>query len=187
MLVKPSIRNSIQMEVSEARQLFDPHELTKPYLDHLRSESPQMTALMHEALRCYTASSSIRLTLAPVPIGKRVIPTNSVVLVPFRPLHYDEEVFGSDVNTFNPDRFVKNKGLSNSQNFKPFSAGSSYCPGRKLATMEFIGFVAEMLGAYDVEVVGEMKVPSADERTPTKGIVLPIETEDLTLRISRKR
>jgi cytochrome P450 len=145
-----------------------------------------MTSLLHESLRYYSASSSIRLTLVPVAIGKRVIPAKSVVFIPFRPLHYDEEVFGFDVNTFNPDRFVKDKTLSSSQNFKPFSGGSSYCPGRVLARMEFVVFLAELLGAYNVVVVGRSEVPSTDQKTPTKGILMPIVKEDLELKISRR-
>lgn len=145
-----------------------------------------MTSLLHESLRYYSASSSIRLTLVPVPIGKRIIPAKSVVLIPFRPLHYDEQVFGPDVNVFNPDRFIKDKSLSSSQNFKPFSGGSSYCPGRVLAKMEFVVFVAELLGAYNVEVIGDGKLPLTDEKTPTKGIMMPVGKEDLELEISRR-
>jgi cytochrome P450 len=146
-----------------------------------------MTAILHESLRCYSASSSIRATLAPVPIGKRVIPAKSVVFIPFRPLHYDKEVFGTDVNSFNPDRFYNDKSLSTSQNFKPFSGGSSYCPGRVLARMEFVAFVAELLGSYDVEIVGESKVPRTNQKTPTKGILMPIGKEDIKMKISRRR
>jgi cytochrome P450 len=151
LLTSSSVRDGVQLEVSRARQLLNSPELTKPYLDHLRSKTPYMTSLLHESLRYYSASSSIRLTLVPVAIGKRVIPAKSVVFIPFRPLHYDEEVFGFDVNTFNPDRFVKDKTLSSSQNFKPFSGGSSYCPGRVLARMEFVVFLAELLGAYGIQ------------------------------------
>lgn len=183
LLTNPSIRDDIRSEVSKARQLLNSSQLTKPYLDHLRSETPRMTAIFHESLRCYSASSSIRLTLAPVAIGKRVIPAESVVLIPFRPLHYDREVFGSDVDLFNPDRFIRDKNLSTSQSFKPFSGGSSYCPGRVLAKMEFVSFVAELLGAYDVEILGESRVPRTDEKMPTKGIMMPVEKEDISMNI----
>ncbi|KAF2470887.1 cytochrome P450 [Lindgomyces ingoldianus] len=187
LLTSSSIRDDIQTEVSRARQLLNSHQLTESYLNNLRSETPHITAIFHESLRYYSASSSIRLTLAPVAIGKRVIPTKSVVFIPFRPLHYDAEVFGSDVNSFNPDRFFNDKKLSSSQNFKPFSGGSSYCPGRVLARMEFAVFVGELLGAYNVEVLGEGKVPTTDEKTPTKGILMPIEREDISVKVSCRK
>jgi cytochrome P450 len=186
MLTSSQIRDDIQSEVSKARQLLNPSQPIKPYTAHLRSETPRMTAIFQESLRYYSASSSTRLTVAPVAIGKRTIPANSYVFIPFRPLHYDKEVFGSDVDSFNPDRFFNDKSLSISQNFKPFSGGNSYCPGRRLARMQFLSFVAELLGAYDVEVGGDCKVPRTDERTPTKGLLMPVQEEDIQMKISRR-
>ncbi|KAF2010561.1 cytochrome P450 [Aaosphaeria arxii CBS 175.79] len=187
LLTNSSIRDDIQSEVFEARQLIDSPRLSESYLSHLRNETPRIAALLHESLRYYSASSSIRLTLAPVAIGKRIIPAKSVVFIPFRPLHYDAEVFGSDVNLFNPDRFFNDKKLSSSQNFKSFSGGSSYCPGRVLARVEFAAFVGELLGAYNVEVVSECRVPTTDEKVPTKGILMPMSGEDLSVKISYKK
>ena len=100
------------MEVLQARNVLNSREPTETYLTKLRRETPHITAVLNESLRCYSASSSIRLTLAPVAIGKRVIPAKSIVFIPFRPLHYDAEVFGSDVKLFNPDRFLRDGALN---------------------------------------------------------------------------
>jgi cytochrome P450 len=116
-----------------------------------------------------------------------MIPAGSVVFIPFRPLHYDAEDFGSDVESFNPDRFFNNSKLSRSQSFKPFSGGSSYCPGRTLARMEFAAFVGELLGKYDVGVTSRSKVPSLDDKTPTKGIMMPRDGDDITVRLICKK
>lgn len=182
LLTNPTIRHDIQIEVSLARQLLTSPGLTDSYLTHLRNETPHLTAILYESLRYYSASSSIRATTGPVLIGTRIIPSKSVVFIPFRPLHYDTEVFGSDVDTFNPDRFFNDKKLSSSQNFKPFSGGSSYCPGRVLAKMEVAAFVAELVGRYEVEVLEE-GVPGTDEKTPTKGILMPVGGQDVRFRI----
>jgi hypothetical protein len=52
--------------------------------------------------------------------------------------------------------------------------------------MEVAGFVGELLGAYNVEIVGKRNVPSTDSKTPTKGILMPVEEEDISLRVSPK-
>ena len=184
LLTNPAIQIGIQNEAKEA--LAQPS--SELYLNYLREQTPHTAALFHESLRYYSASSSIRLTLSPTPIGSKIVPAKSVVFIPFRPLHYDAEVFGPDVHLFNPDRFFNDKKLATSQNFKPFSGGSSYCPGRTLARQEFAVFVSELLEKYDVEIVGKGEgLPHVDEKTPTKGIMMPKEGEDLRLRIMRKR
>jgi cytochrome P450 len=160
------------------------------YLSYLREQTPHMTAVFHEALRYYSASSSIRFAVAPTPVGSKIVPANSVIFIPFRPLHFDGEVFGPDVDSFNPDRFIRNKKLASSQNFRPFSGGTSYCPGRTLARQEFAVFVTELLGKYDIEVLGGgdgMRMPQVDEKTPTKGIRIPKKGDDIRLKISRKK
>jgi cytochrome P450 len=189
LLKNPSIRAAVKTEIEVVRQKLESSNTHNPqYLTHLRTQTPQITALFQETLRCYSASSSIRVTLAPVPIGKRIIPAKSVVFIPFRPLHFDPDVFGSNADQFHPERFIEDKKLAGSQSYKPFSSGSSHCPGRVLARMEFAAFIADFLGTYSVEVEGggDGEVPKTDKKTPTKGLLMPADGEDITLRICKR-
>lgn len=177
----------MQSEVGQGQELLNSAQPSDSYFNYLRLETPQISANLNESLRCYSASSSIRLTVDPVRIGDRIIPEKSVVFIPFRPLHYDAEVFGPDTDSYNPYRFLNDKSLSTSQNFKPFSGGSSYCPGRVLAKMEFAAFISSLLSKYDVVVLGQGKIPGLGAKTPTKGIMMPTKGEDIRLRLSNKK
>ncbi|KAF1951248.1 cytochrome P450 [Byssothecium circinans] len=156
----------------------------------LRDSTPWTSALFNEALRYYSASSSIRLALTSTRIGNRVLPAKSVVFIPFRPNHFTDSFSTAssavdDSHVFSPQRFVRNKKLSASQNFRPFSGGSSYCPGRVLARQEAAAFVALLVGKYGVEVV-EGGVPETQGRVPAKGFMKAKEGQDVRIKIIKR-
>jgi cytochrome P450 len=153
-------------------------------LAYLRGSTPWTSALFHESLRYYSASSSIRATSRPALVHGKLIPAASVVFLPFRPQHFDPSIFGEDADMFAPGRFINDKRLSNSPRFRGFSGGNSYCPGRALARMQFTILVALMLGKYDVKVIGK-GVPVTDTKVPTKGMLAPKKGEEVILKIIR--
>ncbi|KAF2248090.1 cytochrome P450 [Trematosphaeria pertusa] len=180
LLNTPSLLSTIQDETAPAFL-----EDGTPNLSYLRESTPWTSGLFHEALRYYSASASIRVATCPTFVSGKLIPANSVVFLPFRPQHYDACIFGNDVDSFAPGRFVKDKRLSNSPKFRAFSGGSSYCPGRVVARQECAIFIALLLRKYKVEVVNP-GIPERDFRTPTKGFVSPKAGEDVILRLGKK-
>ncbi|KAF2643894.1 cytochrome P450 [Massarina eburnea CBS 473.64] len=157
---------------------------------YLRDSTPWTVALFNEALRFYSASSSIRLAWTPTRIGNMIIPAKSVVFIPFRPNHFTDPFsttsYTNDVHIFNPERFVKDKKLATSQIFRPFSGGSSYCPGRVMARQEVVAFITLLLGKYEVEVLGDANVPETQKRVPAKGFLKAKEGQDMKIRIGRR-
>lgn len=121
---------------------------------------------------------------APTFIGGKELPTGSRVVVPFRQLHFDGSVYGPDVNSFVPERFIRSKTLDHSPSYLPFGGGISYCPGRFLARDEFSVFVALVLSRFDVEVVGDKKVLELDTMKPSTGLLSPKPGEDVLLRLA---
>lgn len=150
-------------------------------IKHLMDSCPWTSAVFYEALRCYSASSSIRLVTVPTVIGGKLLPTGSRVMVPFRQMLLDPNAFGVDVGVFNPERFIRDKRLAGSASYRPFGGGSSYCPGRFIARQECVVFIALLFSKYDVEVGGERKVPQLDIGKPTTGLMSPCEGEDVVL------
>ncbi|CAD6446126.1 2e5bed58-8b25-417b-ab5c-118505115baa [Sclerotinia trifoliorum] len=157
---------------------------TKEKLSFLMDSSPWLAGLFHETLRLCSASSSIRLVTAPTKIGGKILPVGSRVIVPFRQMHFDERVFGGDIEAFHPERFVENKGLVNSTSYRPFGGGISYCPGRFIARQEVCVFIALLLKGYQTELVGDRKFPKLDAGKPTTGLMDAKIGEEVLLKLT---
>ncbi|KAK2666784.1 Cytochrome P450, E-class, group IV [Fusarium oxysporum f. sp. vasinfectum] len=74
--------------------------------------------------------------------------------------HYEDSVWGADVNVFNPERFLpSSKGSTEDERkrkaaYIPFGGGRHLCPGRNLALAEIIGFASALLLGFEIEAVG---------------------------------
>ncbi|PSN66567.1 cytochrome P450 [Corynespora cassiicola Philippines] len=176
----PSLLSKIQAELTHP-----PAGEKSMDLAYLRNSTPWTSALFHESLRYYSASSSIRATSRPAVVRGKTIPAGSVVFLPFRPQHFDPSIFGDDADSFDPTRFINDKKLCNSPRFRGFSGGSSYCPGRNIARMQFTILVTSILEKYRVQVAKE-GVPQTDSKIPTKGMLAPKEGEEVVLEITRR-
>ncbi|KAG7408762.1 Cytochrome P450 705A22 [Fusarium oxysporum f. sp. rapae] len=74
--------------------------------------------------------------------------------------HYEDSVWGADVNVFNPERFLpSSKGSTEDERkrkaaYIPFGGGRHLCPGRNLALAEIIGSASALLLGFEIEAVG---------------------------------
>ncbi|KAK4268365.1 hypothetical protein QN277_025033 [Acacia crassicarpa] len=98
-----------------------------------------LTMVIQESLRLYPPGlTAAREALEDMKIGEMVVPkgTNIWVLVPA--MHGDAEIWGEDVNEFNPKRFEG--GISEAckypQAYLPFGLGSRICVGQHFALIE---------------------------------------------------
>ena len=109
-------------------------------------------------------------------------------MVPVCQLHDNQEVFGSDALVFNPDRFQKQRDLTNSAGYKPYGGGKTYCPGRYFAMQEIFGFVAVLLNRFNIQLDPTsslaQKFPVADESLLTIGVSRPLPGSDIWVTLS---
>lgn len=133
--------------------------------------------------RCHFHSSDWRETLH----------KGTKVLIPYRQLHLNGDVLGSDPLNFNAEQFLMNKGLSRSPSYRPFGGGMSLCPGRLLARRQAITFAAVVpyrfdIGLTEVEVATVSKpsprFPSLEEGKPSLSIMGPVN-EDVCVTIKQ--
>lgn len=97
---------------------------------YLNDSCPRLSAIWHETIRLTTLSALVRYLSADTIIGGKTLRKNNRVIIPYRQLHFNEEVFGKDVHQFDPERFLKNEALPKSSSWRPFGGGTTMCPGR---------------------------------------------------------
>ena len=158
-----------------------------PGLETRLEECPQLVALYNEVLRLTTASASIRTVESATPLGNVTLRAGGKVLLPFRQLHFNSEVFGANVHNFDPERFLRDKNLSKSPSFRPFGGGSTYCPGRYVARREVLVFIALAMYRFDIKLAGMegLAFPKLDTKKPSLGIMMPRAGEDVQVIIER--
>ena len=87
-------------------------------IQYIINQCQLLDASFNEILRLATGASSARSVTETTTIGDKTLCAGAKILVPYRQLHYDEQFFGPDINTFNPYRFFDNKDLHKSLVFQ---------------------------------------------------------------------
>jgi cytochrome P450 len=180
LLHNPSILAKFRQQTRPAFKnghLVDPSYVQDPL------KCPDVEMIWHETLRLSGWSASVRLITQDTVIGGKLMRKGNRVMVPHRLLHFDEQVFGENPCTFRPERWQK-ENLSRSPSWRPFGAGQTMCSGRFLARFSVTTFVATLLQRFDVELVGNPRLPEADEGRPVLGIMSIKKGHDFKVRLS---
>ena len=101
-----------------------------------------------------------------------------------RQLHFNEAIFGNDVNGFDSRRFVNKESLKASSSWKPFGGGVSLCPGRVVAERATYVFIVLVLHRFDIKLTFAQAFPKPEEKTPDLGVFN--SSDDLILKISQR-
>lgn len=97
---------------------------------HLLDECPRLEAAYYETLRAVNGALSARTIVMDTRIGGKTLSAGNTVVILYRQLHFNGDVFGTNVRSFDPERFLKDPSLSSNSGYRPFGGGVSYCPGR---------------------------------------------------------
>ena len=95
--------------------------------------------ILQEVLRLYPPGVGLgRMIYEETKIGNITLPAGTYFLLHMMLLHYDPDIWGDDVNEFNPDRFAEGvskagKGLAS---YFPFGGGPRICIGQNFAMLE---------------------------------------------------
>lgn len=92
--------------------------------------------VINESLRLYPPATVLpRMAFENIKLGDLFIPKGLSVWIPVLAIHHSEELWGKDVNEFNPDRF-NSRPFTSGRHFMPFAAGPRNCIGQSFAMME---------------------------------------------------
>lgn len=185
----PSLMASIRAETGPA--------ITGSTIDpsYLLENCPRLDAMYHEVLRISNAAASIRHVASPTEIGGKLLGSGTKVLMPYLQLHCNEDVWGSNANQYDPERFLKNYKLSRNSSYRPFGGGATYCPGRFMAKQEVFSFVTFALHRFEISLaqsptklgIGSPSegIPKFDNRTPCMGIMGTPKGKDVIINIKK--
>ncbi|KAH8589197.1 cytochrome P450 [Bisporella sp. PMI_857] len=170
-------------------------------LDHKRLDAAQHNpcfgAIWNETIRMSAYASSVRFITQDTVLGGKLLRKGHRLMIPYRQLHFDESIFGPDVEEFRPARFglgddekdsSVSQNLTRSDNWRPFSGGNTMCPGRYIAKRSIHIFIALLLRRFHIESVGPRTVPLAEMGRPVLGLMsTKKESEDIKVRLTPRR
>ncbi|EYU44640.1 hypothetical protein ABFS82_08G071700 [Erythranthe guttata] len=122
-----------------------------PSPDHL-SKLTTLNMVINESLRLYPPASLLpRMAFEDFKLGDLHIPKGLSIWIPVLAIHHNEEIWGKDVNEFNPDRFGS-RSSGSGRHFIPFAAGPRNCVGQAFALMEAKIILAMLISKFSFEI-----------------------------------
>lgn len=188
LLQNPSLMDTIRAETAAA---FGPAgNITN--LAHLHQNCPELDAIWKETMRLTGAAASVRTVTADTVIGGRTLRAGNRLIIPYRQLHLNEHIFGEDIRTFRPSRFLDKKTKTGErvrmEHFRPFGGGSTICPGRFITKRAVVIVVALLLRRFDISMAGgHQPMPTADEWRPVLGVVDVKPGDDMRIRLTPRK
>jgi cholesterol 7alpha-monooxygenase len=156
----------------------------------LCSNSPTLDSMLQEVLRLNNGAGALRAVTQDTTIGSKILQRGNSVMIPFKQLHINKNVWGKTVHEFEPGRFLRQKSLSRHPSYRPFGGGSTYCPGRILAKEQVFGFIAVLFRRFDIKMVSAgghpPLFPELNTTTPSLGVNGPTKGHDVIIAISTK-
>jgi cytochrome P450 len=185
------MRNPAYLEAfrAETAPAFCGDELVDVTYIQDAAKCPQVDAIWHETLRMAGWAASVRLVTDDVVIGGKRMRKGNRAMVPHRLLHFDEDVFGGNIDDWRPERWLDTeagKKLPSSPSWRPFGGGKTKCSGRFLAKYFVTAFVATLLRRFDIKMVGQPRMPQPDVGRPVLGIISVKEGDDYMVSITKR-
>lgn len=108
--------------------------------------------VINESLRLYPPASLLpRMAFEDIKLGDLVIPKGLSIWIPVLAIHHSEEIWGKDVNEFNPERFAM-RSFAPGRHFLPFAAGPRNCVGQGFALMEAKIILAMLISKFTFNI-----------------------------------
>ncbi|KAI2469654.1 cytochrome P450 [Annulohypoxylon bovei var. microspora] len=156
-------------------------------LTDLRDSCPMLVAVYRECLRLGSDTYSTRIVKTNYLLANQYfLAKDSVVQIAGGVIHADSRIWGDDVDSFNPKRFLapqeggawkaKQNNTFHPAAFRAFGGGKTLCPGRHFAMNEILAFVALVVLQFDMKPAhGEkIEVPRKNDGVLPVHILEPI-------------
>lgn len=183
----PGLLDAIRNEIDSVVTVTDDsHGMTRSIdIKSLKEHCPTLISTFQETLRYCAISVAVRQVMEDTVLdGQWLLKKDSLLQMPSRIIHADQEHWGIDAQIFNPYRFMKepqNQEVNHSARkrpapaaFRAFGGGTTLCPGRHFATNEILAVTAMLALRYDMVPVKETwSLPSTNNSNMTLSIMEP--------------
>jgi cytochrome P450 len=160
----------------------------------LKESCPFLTSTFQEVLRLRSMGTSVRQVMQDTVLdGQWLLKKDCMIQMPSRVIHKDASVWGTDVDDFNPRRFMKDERHQTENGkrppataFRAFGGGTSLCPGRHFATNEILALVSMLVIRYDITPAsGTWSMPET-HNTNVAAVIMEPDT-DVEVEISQRQ
>ena len=106
-----------------------------------------------------------------------IVPPNTTIIINVQALHVNPGIWGSDVLSWRPDRWLLSQSRvasispettrfidPQSGSYIPWADGPRVCLGRKFSKVEFVATMAQLFGRYRVRPAAERGMPEEEAR-----------------------
>lgn len=137
-------------------------------------ESILLTSIFQEALRHQALGTGSRMVTEDTMLNNQfLLKKGAFLIMPNEPVHFNEQVWGSNFKAFDAQRFESTGSKVPSGALQAFGGGMNLCPGRYFAMTEVLCMVFLCTLKYDfVPLSGKWENPKPDHNV-TSSIVLP--------------
>lgn len=108
-----------------------------------------------EVIRLYSPAPNVqRQARQAIHAGGLTIPKGTNIWIDVVAMHHDPQLWGNDVNEFNPERFKKSPfgGCTHRMGYLPFGFGGRLCIGRNLSLMEYKVVLSLIVSRFSMAV-----------------------------------
>ncbi|KAK7044700.1 cytochrome P450 [Favolaschia claudopus] len=177
----PELLQAVRSEIEAVLTSEDGDSAQTLALEDLKNKCPVLHAVYRECLRLNSDNNSVRVVKEDTLLSDRwFLAKDCVVQIAGGVIHADSSIWGSDVDTFDPKRFLAEvKGKERQVHpaaFRAFGGGKTLCPGRHFAMNEILSFVALVVLQFEITGAdgGRIEVPRKNDAVLPVHILEPM-------------
>jgi len=157
LLKNPQYMARLKEEIENARKQG---LLSNPVTFEQARQLPYLQACISEGLRIHPAVGMTLPRVVPaggMQIRGYFLPEGTIIGANAWAVNRDESIFGPEVDSFRPERWLKADTKDMNRAFFSFGAGSRSCLGKNISMMEMSKFIPTLLLNFDLELADPNK------------------------------
>ncbi|KAL4928010.1 cytochrome P450 [Aspergillus undulatus] len=182
----PGLLEDLRKEVDAALIIDEKTNKATIDITTVKNECPLLLSTLKESLRSRGMGTAVRVVVQDAEVGGYMLKKGSMVQIPLQVINNNRDHWGSEAETFNPYRFVKEPGkkVPDDSGYRSFGGGKHLCPGRWFATNEILAVVALFISRYEMRPVngGDWVLPTTAKSNPATQVAQPDFELDMEVR-----
>lgn len=158
----------------------------------MREKCLILHSTFQELLRVHALGAGARFVREDTMLDDRyLLKKGMVIQMPMAVMHSDPQIWGPDVASFQPRRFLKHSEVNQGSKqkataYRPFGGGASMCPGRHFVTLEALALTAYIVLRFDIfPSSGQWSIPAQKQESLATNVFPP--EKDMFVRFSKRK